>query len=411
MYRAISLLMTSSAILFLGNGLLVALLPVRANLEGFSTTAIGIMGTALYAGFMLGCVIGPRVVGKVGHVRAFAGFAALATVSSLAYPLAVEPAVWCVLRGVTGLCLAILYMVIESWLNEQSTNDNRGGVLSAYIIITNIVTIAGLLMLNLYPADSPSLFSLVAILICLSLVPLALAPATAPIPIEETKIDLLGLLHISPAGVIGCLLVGLVEGAFWALSPVFAQGQGMSISQVTWFMSMFVVGGTLSQWPLGRMSDRHDRRKIIALCCFGAMGTGLTLTFLTPGGDMMMMGLALVHGGFMIPLYPLCLAHANDYADTDRLVQTSSGLLLVYAFGAVVGPMGVAPLMEAYNIGALFLTIVAMLGALGVFCITRMIIRPVAADEERVDFVPVPKTTPSVYQLETDDEETVDGAS
>ncbi len=403
-YRSIILLITCSAILFLGNGLLVTLLPVRANLEGFSTTAIGFIGTALYAGFIVGCVIGPRVVRLVGHVRCFAGFAALAALGSLLYPLVISAPVWGVLRFLTGICFAILYMSVESWLNEESSNDNRGRVLSAYIIITNVVTIGGLLMLNLYPPDNAALFSLVAILVCLSLVPLVLTPAPTPIPIEDASIDLPGLFRLSPVGVVGCLLVGLVEGAFWSLGPEFAHGQGMSIPQITLFMSMFVVGGTLSQWPLGRASDRLDRRLVIAFCCLGAMGTGLTITFLPLDSKIIALVLAAVHGGFMIPIYALCLAHANDYADTEKLVQTSSGLLLVYALGAVAGPMMVAPLMEKYSLSVLFLSIVVILGLLSAFCIYRMAVRPVAAADDRADFVPVPKTTHSVYTLEQDDE-------
>lgn len=404
-YRSITLLITCSAILFLGNGLLITLLPVRARLEGFSTTSIGLIGTTLYAGFIIGCVVGPRVVRLVGHVRSFAGFAALATTATLLYPIAVSPIAWGILRGVTGLCFAILYMAVESWLNEESSNDNRGGVLSAYIIITNIVTIGGLLMLNLYPPDSPALFSIVAILLCLSLVPLVLTPAEAPIPIEDARLDLVGLYHVSPVGVIGCLLIGLVEGAFWSLSPEFAQDQGMPVSQVTLFMSMFVVGGTISQWPLGRASDKVDRRLIIALCCIGSMATGLTITFLPLQGEFYVLGLATIHGAFMVPIYALCLAHANDYADTSKLVQTSGGLLLVYAVGAVVGPAAIGPIMEFYSNTALFLFIVIALGLLALFCFFRMIMRPVADDEDRSDFVPMPKTTQSVYALEQDDEE------
>ena len=403
--RSIATLIIGSGILFLGNGLLVTLLPVRAQLEGYSTTIIGVMGTVFFAGFGIGCLLGPRVVMQVGHIRCFSGFAALAAVSVLAYPLALDPLAWCLLRGLTGLCFAVLYMILESWLNEAASNRIRGQVLSLYIIVTNLVTIAGQLMLNLYDARHFALFSVAAVLVALSLVPLSLTPTAAPKPVTLGAIDLRALFRVSPVGFVACLLVGLVEGAFWSLGPVFAQGRGLGIAEVTLFMSMFVVGGTLAQWPLGRLSDRLDRRLVIAACCLGAVGTGLAIALLPPLSMPVRLALACLHGAFMVPLYALSLAHANDFAPNDRLVEVSSGLLLIYAIGAVLGPFVIAPLMEIYGLGTLFVAIAAVLGALALYSLYRTARRPLAESVERVDFVPVPKTTPSVYALEQDDPE------
>jgi MFS family permease len=403
--RSISTLLLGSGVLFLGNGLLVTLLPLRAQLEGFSTTAIGIMGTAYYAGFTVGCLLGPRAVKRAGHIRSFAAFAALTAAAALAHPLMLNAPSWWVLRFLIGLCLAVLYMVVESWLNEEASNEVRGRVLSLYIIVANVVTIGGQLMLNLYDPAGTALFSLVAMLIALSLVPLSLTTAAAPKPVTVTGIDLRALYRLSPAGFVGCLLVGLIEGAFWSLGPLFAQERGMPVAEITLFMSAFMVGGTLSQWPLGRLSDRLDRRLVIAACGAGGLASGLALSLLGIDSLWLQLVLAALHGALMLPLYALCLAHANDYAPNETLVQTSSGLLLVYGLGAVAGPVVVAPVMQHYGAGFLFLMIAAILGLLAAYCLYRLMRRPLLAALYRVPFVPVPKTTFSVYALESDEPE------
>ncbi len=401
--RSITTLLIGSAAMFMGNGLLQTLVPVRAQLEGFSTMTIGLIGTAYFAGFAVGCLFGPGVVKRVGHIRTFAGFAALSAVVTLVYPLFVEPIVWCILRGLTGLCLAVLYMVVESWLNDQSSNQVRGRVLSIYIIVTNLVTIGGQLALNLYEPRAAALFSLVAMMIALSLVPLSLTTAAAPKPIAHAETNILRLFRLSPTGFVGCLVVGIVEGAFWSLGPVFAQGRHLGVFEITLFMGAFVAGGTLSQWPLGRASDKIDRRFVITGCCLGTVFTGLTLAFVELDSMYATFAVACLHGAFMIPLYALLLAHANDYAPNERLVEVSSSLLLVFAAGAVIGPLAIAPVMESFGIGGLFLAMAVVLGLLAFVIVIRMAVRPMAATETRVEFMPVPKTTPSVYTLEIDD--------
>ncbi len=401
--RSITTLLVGSGVLFLGQGLLVTVLPIRAQLEAFTATSIGLMGAVFFAGFALGCVIGPMAVKRVGHIRCFAGFAAIAAATVLVHPLAVSPLIWSVLRGLTGICIAVLYMVVESWLNDQASNEVRGQVLSIYIIVTNLATLAGQLMANAYDPLRPALFILVAMAISVSLVPMALTDTPAPRPIASARLRIIPLYRLSPTGFVGCLAIGMIDGAFWTLAPVFAQAQTMEVSEVTFFMGAFVVGGTISQWPLGRLSDKFDRRYMIAGCSLGTVGTGLGLAFLELHSPTHTALLAGLHGAFMIPLYALLLAHANDHAAQDALVETSSGLLLLYGGGAVVGPLLIGPIMEATGPGSLFLAMAVVLGLHALFIGYRVLRRPVAAIKDRATFVPVPKTTPSLYELETDD--------
>jgi hypothetical protein len=198
-------------------------------------------------------------------------------------------------------------------------------VLSIYIIVTNLVTMGGQLMVNLAAPSGPALFTVAAILVCLSLVPLSLTPTATPKPIAEAKLRIAQLYKYSPSGFIGCLAFGLADGAFWSLAPVFADGRGMDVADITFVMSLFVVGGSISQWPLGHYSDKVDRRWVIALCCAGSLCTASVLAFYELDQRWFAYALACAHGAFMLPIYPLLLAHANDYAPNDRLVETSSG--------------------------------------------------------------------------------------
>ncbi len=401
--RSIITILLGAAIVMVGYGLIVTLLPVRARLEGFGQTAIGFMGSAYFFGFVVGCVVGPVVVKAVGHIRAFAGFAGLVAALALTFPLIVDPWAWTALRGVSGLCLAVVYMVIESWLNEQATNRTRGVVLSVYVIVGNVATIAGQQMIGVYDVAGLALFTLCGIILILSLVPVSLSPAPEPSPIPSARLRIARLYRLSPTGFIGCVMVGLADGAFWTFGPVFAQDRGLPISEIALFMGAFMAGGSISQWPLGWLSDRIDRRWVIAACAGGSVGTGLALGFWLPPEPWMGFALALLHGGFMLPLYPLCIAHSNDFAPNEEMVEVSSGLLLLYASGAAAGPFVLGPVMEAFGPGSLFIMIAITFGALAAFALYRVIVHRVAGADTRGRFAPVPRSSQSVYELEAED--------
>lgn len=404
----IGILLIGAALVLTGMGLFQTLLPLRAGHEGFSATVVGFLGTAYFAGFIAGCLLGPGLVKTVGHIRAFAGVAALLAALILLFPLKTEQYMWILLRFLSGACVATVFMVIESWLNEQSSDVARGRVLSVYIIIANVATMAGQLLVNVSGIAGPTLFLAVAFTMCLSIVPLALTPTNEPSPIPSAKLDLKGQFSISPVGVIGCFLVGMVEGAFWTLGPVFGQLRGMSVYEVTLLMTAFVLGGTLSQWPLGRLSDRMDRRLVILPTAVGTVGTGLLIAMWSPPSLLSTLAVAALHGALMVPLYALCLAHANDSVPTEKLVQVSGGLLLIYSVGAAIGPIVAASLMNSGEAGALFIFISVTLALFALIIILRLLWGPENERAELSPFVPIPKTTQSVYELEVDDEVTAE---
>ncbi len=401
--RSIAIVLICAGLLLAGNSLFLTLLPLRANLEGFSTALIGLLGTAHFGGIAIGCFFGPKLIMSVGHIRSFAGAAAILTALSLAYPIWADPYFWGVLRFLSGLILAALFIAVESWLNDRASNVNRGQVLSAYIIVSSLLTIVGQQMVNLFDIGESLTFMAVAMLICLSIVPLTLINAPSPQPIPSARIDVRKLFSISPVGVVGCLLVGSVEGAFWSLGPVFGQAKGLDVFEVSVLMSAFVLGGTLSQWPVGWVSDRTDRRYVIAGMALGTFFTGLAIGFVELPPGLPFYGLAVLHGALMVPLYALCLSHANDNAPNAMMVEISGGLLLIYSLGAALGPLAASLLMASGNAGGLFVFIAALLLVLAVFAAYRLKTGQDDGRGERVDFVPVPKTSASVYSLEDDD--------
>lgn len=385
-FAPISALLLSVALLLMGNGLQGTLLPVRANLEAFSATDIGILGSAYFFGFAAGCLYGPRLIRRAGHIRAFTALVAIASCVVLVHSLFVDPLLWWVLRAMTGFCFAALYMIIESWLNEKSTNETRGFVFSLYTIINLTVMTIGQLMLTLdRPEDFP-LFMLASILVSLATVPVALTKAQAPAPIRSVKIRLFHLYRLSPVGVIGCLVVGVANGSFWSLAPVFAQEKGADTWGVAVFMSVAVLAGALGQWPLGRLSDRMDRRKVIIAAASGAALAGLLFVLWSPPSVTELLAVIFLFGLFTLPIYGIVVAHMNDYVEPGGYVEAASGLLLVYAMGAVVGPLVSSLFMQHLGPEGLFGVTASMHFTLAAFAFYRMRRRARAPEEERADF-------------------------
>ena len=286
---SVGALLLSAAILLAGGGLLSTLIAVRANIEGFPLPAIGMMTSSYYGGFIAGCFIAPRLVRRVGHVRVFAALSALTAAGTLIHVLAINIPVWVILRAVIGFSFAGLYVLIESWINEAAPNEQRGQVLSIYRMVDLSAVMVGQFMLSISPPEEFVLFSLVAICICLAIFPVSLSTAKAPQTLSQTSLNLKKLVRVSPLASIGCVVVGLTNGAFWGVAPIFVTELGHSVLVVSTFMSAVIFAGTVLQWPVGWLSDRIGRRVLILGISIGGVGAGLFLFYLAAQNLTMML--------------------------------------------------------------------------------------------------------------------------
>ncbi len=268
-FVAIAALILGYFFTMLGYGLLSTLLGVRAVAEGFPTEVTGLVMSAYYAGFVIGTQVADKLIGRVGHIRAFAVFAATTSIAAVAHAILVDPIAWGVLRLAGGFGMAGLSMVTESWLNERATNENRGRVLSVYMLTVFIGIGAGQFLLVLGSPEGFMLFSIAAILFCLALIPVSLTRATSPAPIESSRFTLAKMWRLSPLALVGMFAGGLITGAFSGMGAVFATEVGLDTAGVSRMMAIAVLGGLLLQWPLGRLSDKWDRRWVLTVIGLG----------------------------------------------------------------------------------------------------------------------------------------------
>ena len=400
----VAALLLGVAILLTGQGLQSTLLPVRAHIEGFPILSIGLMGGAYFLGFTLGCLRGIQLVEKMGHVRVFAAMTALASAAPLMHALWVETWVWWLLRLTSGFCIAVLYVVIESWLNEKSTNENRGMVFSAYSFIGLTVLAVGQQMTRLQEPEGMALFAMASMLVSLAALPVVMSNSETPRHAAAVRFNLRRLFQISHSGMLGCLASGLASGAFWALAPVFTSGVSNSISLAAGFMTGAVIGGAIGQWPLGFWSDRVDRRIVIAVLSAGAAVVGITMWIFYD--QMSVTALVLMSGawgGLAFPMYAMAVAHANDFAEDGEFVMVSAGLLLMYGVGAVIGPVLAASAMTLISNSVLYLyTAVVHLSLFG-YVLVRVRHRASAPIEQHTPFseaLNAVQTASQVYEEE-----------
>lgn len=396
-------LLLATSILLIGNGLLGTLIPLRAGMEHFATATIGGIGSVYFAGFLAGCVLGPHIVRRAGHIRSFAALAGLASVLPLLHVLVIDPFAWGGLRALHGFCFAGLYMVIESWLNERATNETRGRLFSVYLIVNFSSITLGQLVLNTADPAGFTLFAIVSILTSLALVPISLTTSVQPAPIASTEIYIAKLYKLSPVGLMGSFVVGLTNAPFWTLGPLFAKDSGLDIFGVSIFMTAAIIGGALAQWPIGRLSDRTDRRRIIFGLCIGSVAAEFALIAARATGTEFFLLLAgFFFGVFSLTIYSVCVAHTNDHASRESFVSVSGGLLLVYAVGAIIGPSAASLGASSYGMPFIFMFGAAVHLAFAIFTGVRIASTPALDAERRTDFVavPFPPTDPTPPELD-----------
>ncbi len=393
-------LFVSAGLLLAGNGLLGTLIAVRANLETFSATTIGLLGSVFYAGFVLGSVLVPRLILRAGHIRTFAAAGAAYAVATLLHAMLVEPWIWIVLRTMGGFCFAGLTLVLESWLNERTPNSDRGRVLSVYRLVDLACVTLGQLVLALADPRGFELFSLVAILLCCCLVPLAMTRSSQPATLQAPRLRLGRLIALSPLGTMGVFSVGLVNSAFRTVAPVALLEQGMNVAGIAWLMSAFIAGGAVVQFPIGALSDRLSRRTVLLATTTGAIAASLAMSVATGLTAQTIIATGFLFGGFAIPIYSLSVAHANDLAGPDEFVEVAAGLFIVYGIGAMLGPVLGAAAVALLGPRALFWYISLVHALFLLFTFYRIGRRPLPPAADREGFVGLIRTSPGIFRLD-----------
>jgi MFS family permease len=393
-------LLAAVAILLLGSGLLGTVVALRAGIEQFPTAVIGLVMAGFFLGYVLGSYLCPHIVRSFGHIRSFSAFAAIGCATVILHGLWIDPLVWIGLRILTGICMLGMYLVIESWLSGLSTNRTRGGLFAVYMTINLLALGAGQFLILIYGVTDVAPFALSALFFSLALVPIALTRMPQPTPVVAARLGLGQLYATSPLGSIGALVSGMVSGGFWGMGPVFALEAGFTEAGIALFMSGVIFGGALLQWPLGHLSDNHDRRMVM-LGVSLAGGLAATAVFLLvklhPNLSFMA---AVLFGGCAFSIYSLSVAHANDHADVNHVMEVSRGLLLLSGIGASLGPILAGLLMGWAGAGSLMAYFALLLTLLAVFTWFRRKVGVHISTDEQGDFVMMARTSTEVLELD-----------
>ena len=401
----IAALLLGSALLLFAGGINALLLPVRGSAEGFSATSLGLLGTGWAIGYVSGCILTPRLVGRVGHIRSFSVMCALAAVAVLLSLMMLHPAAWLPLRALSGFCFAGAAMIVESWLSERSEPAARGRVFGVYTMVNLAATTAGQMALTLGSTAGYTFFVLAAVVYCVALVPTAISSSAAPNPLVSVRLDLAGLWRNSPVAVAGIFLVGISNSAFGTLAAVYADRVGLVLTTIALFASIPILAGAAAQVPVGWLSDRMDRRRVLLGLTAVAIAADLAFILLAPDTRGLNLILAAMFGASVLAMYPVILAHANDHAPDGQFIQTSGGLLLVFGLGSIVGPLIAGIAMTRLGPTGLFMTSLGAHVVLVVFTLARMALRAPVRTADKTAFVvtlPARALTPETAAMVAD---------
>ncbi|MEM6635340.1 MAG: MFS transporter [Pseudomonadota bacterium] len=364
---------------------------------GFTSAEIGLLGSAHFVGFFIGCWWAPRLMGSVGHSRAFAALTAAGCIGILSHMLILEALAWAVMRVATGLCVAGCYTVVESWIQSKVTNETRGRTMGIYRVVDMSAAIGAQLLISVLEPASYISYNLLALLCCASLLPLTLTTARQPETPAAPRLRPSLALSMSPLAALGVVVAGLTSAAFRMIGPLYGQEVGLATGQIALFLGAFVFGGALAQYPVGWLADRYDRRWVL-IWLSAASIVASALTAAAPHfGTTAIFGATVLFGAFTFPIYSVSAAHAHDFAKDSQRVELSAALMFCYAVGAIASPLVVALLIEALGPGALFGYVALAHVALIIIGVVRMRARP--APEERQPYVYVPRTSFLVGRL------------
>ncbi|MEE9332726.1 MAG: MFS transporter [Granulosicoccaceae bacterium] len=407
-------LMLGMLLLMLGNGLQGTLLGVRGSIEGIDQSTLGFVMSAYFIGFLGGSKIAPELLRRVGHVRVFAALGSLVSAAFILYAAVVDPIAWFFLRLIVGFCFSGIYVVAESWINESSSNDNRGKTLSLYLMVQMAGMILGQLLLNVADPAGYGLFVLITVLVSVSFAPILLSSSRTPVYTTSRAMSIRELIRASPLACVGTLLMGGVFSILFGMAPIYATERGMSIAEVSYFITAIYAGGMLCQYPIGYLSDKIDRRLlIIASAAVGVVAAISALWIETDVTSLIV--IALILGGASNPMYSLLLAYAMDYMEPDQMPAASGGLIFINGTGAMGGPIVVGYAMANFGIDWFFITLALLLSTICLYGFYRITQRNYEVpDEDAAPYLPISSRMTAAgaeFAIEAAEEESEDADS
>ena len=393
----------------LGNGLQGTLSSWRADFEGFSVLTTGLIMSGYFIGQLVSSILAPKQIKKTGQIRTYAAYASIASTAILIQILFIEPPVWFVARFLSGFCIAGIMIIVEGWLNSISSNENRGQIFSIHMIVVWTGLALGQ---GLFAVDDPSgvsLFLLASILLSVSLIPILLTEIKAPESDVQESLGLRALWKASPAGVATIGLSGLASAGFFGVGTIYAVKAGLSVSETALFMTLFIGFGAASQWPLGWLSDKIDRRKVILFCCASVICICIVLTSFEFTSKILLILSALV-GAFTLPLYSLGVAQANDRLEPKQMISASGTIVLVFSVFAALGPFTMSYFLELFEMFGFMLYMGIVHLVIAVTVLIMMMINKNVDESEQTDFQ-VMGQRPSVVAMEVIAEEALESQS
>lgn len=390
-------LFLSVTLLQLSSGGLGPLDALSGLVSGFSTEQIGLLGSAHFIGFFLGCWWAPRLIGTIGHSRAFAVFAASGTIGILLHMAWVDPYAWSVMRVMSGLCVAGCFTVIEGWIQAKVNNENRGRMLGIYRVVDmGAGLIAQLVVSVLEPAQYLS-YNVLAMICCASLLPLALTRIPPPETQPALRLKPMAAARISPAAAAGVIAAGVTAAGFRMVGPIYGDSAGLTDNQIGYFLAAFILGGAIAQYPAGWLADKFDRRYVLIGFSIAAVASSLVTIGVSGRGAVELFASTILFGMVTFPIYSICAAHASDFAKPTEMVEVSSSLLFFYAVGAIASPLFISFLIASFGAHAMFAFIAAAHLLLSIYTVARIGIRPTVG--KRTPYTYMPRTTFFVGRL------------
>lgn len=388
--------------LMIGNGLQGTVLGIRGGIEGFDASTMAWVMSAYFAGFLGGSRMAPHMIRRVGHVRVFAALASMISAAFILYAAFPNPWAWAAMRLLVGFCFSGVYVVAESWLNDNSTNETRGQALSVYMMVQLTGILSAQFIINFFDASGYALFVIMSVLVSVSFAPILLSVSPAP-PFAMTKgMTLKDLFLTSPLGFIGMFFLGFVFAAMFGMSVVYGTERGLSVIDITIFVAAFYVGGLVLQYPVGWISDRFDRRRIVLILTSAG---GILTLFVMPLSVhfWVVVAGAFVIGGIANPLYSLLIAHTADFIEAEDMAAASSGLIFINGLGAVFGPFAVGAAMNWFGADAYFGIIGILFLIIAVYALWRTTRRAaLSADETAAYTAVLPTSSPVFVEVATE---------